>query len=67
MLEDVDKCKRKGILINTFLLASDYGLVQFLQKVTEICPGGKAYFTTRYNLGQYLPMNYRDRKMRAIH
>ncbi|HEY8669792.1 MAG TPA: VWA domain-containing protein, partial [Terriglobales bacterium] len=44
-LEEVSKCKRAGILINTFMLASDYGLVQFVQKVTEMCRG-KAYFTT---------------------
>jgi Ca-activated chloride channel homolog len=52
-LEEVSKCKRAGILINTFMLASDYGLVQFVQKVTEMCRG-KAYFTTPYTLGQYL-------------
>ncbi|MFZ0761698.1 MAG: VWA domain-containing protein, partial [Candidatus Sulfotelmatobacter sp.] len=36
-LEEVSKCKRAGVLINTFMLASDYGLVQFVQKVTEMC------------------------------
>ena len=45
-----------GILINTFMLASDYSLVHFVQKVTEICRG-KAYFTTPYTLGQYLLMD----------
>jgi Ca-activated chloride channel family protein len=65
-LEEVHKCKRQGILINTFMLASDYGLVQFVQKVTEICRG-KAYFTTPYNLGQYLLMDYMNRKTRTIH
>src|SRR3989441_4139539 len=50
-LEEVAKCKRAGVLINTFMLASDYGLVQFVQKVTEMCRG-KAYFTTPYTLGQ---------------
>ncbi len=44
-LEEVHKCKRQGILINTFMLARDHALVQFVQKVTEICRG-KAYFTT---------------------
>ena len=44
-LEEVGRCKKQGILINTFMLASDYGLVQFVQKVTELCRG-KAYFTT---------------------
>jgi len=65
-LEEVNRCKKSGILINTFMLASDYGLVNFVQKVTEICRG-KAYFTTPYTLGQYLLMDYMNRKTRTIH
>jgi Ca-activated chloride channel homolog len=65
-LEEVSKCKRAGILINTFMLASDYGLVQFVQKVTEMCRG-KAYFTTPYTLGQYLLMDYMSRKTKTLH
>ena len=65
-LQEVSKCKRSGILINTFMLASDYGLVQFVQKVTEMCRG-KAYFTTPYTLGQYLLMDYMSRKTKTVH
>ena len=65
-LKEVSKCKRSGILINTFMLASDYGLVQFVQKVTEMCRG-KAYFTTPYTLGQYLLMDYMSRKTKTVH
>jgi len=65
-LQEVSKCKRAGILINTFMLASDYGLVQFVQKVTEMCRG-KAYFTTPYTLGQYLLMDYMSRKTKSVH
>jgi Ca-activated chloride channel homolog len=65
-LEEVSKCKRAGILINTFMLASDYGLIQFVQKVTQMCRG-KAYFTTPYTLGQYLLMDYMSRKTRTVH
>ncbi len=65
-LEEVNRCKKQGILINTFMLASDFGLVNFVQKVTEICKG-KAYFTTPFNLGQYLLMDYMNRKTRTIH
>ncbi|MGB7667828.1 MAG: VWA domain-containing protein, partial [Candidatus Acidiferrales bacterium] len=65
-LEEVAKCRRAGILINTFMLASDYSLVHFVQKVTELCRG-KAYFTTPYNLGQYLLMDYLQKKTRHIH
>ena len=64
-LKEVAKCRRSGVLINTFMLASDYGLVNFVQKVTEICRG-KAYFTTPFNLGQYLLMDYMSRKTRTI-
>lgn len=65
-LQEVSKCKRAGVMINTFMLASDYGLVQFVQKVTEMCRG-KAYFTTPYTLGQYLLMDYMSRKTKTIH
>jgi Ca-activated chloride channel homolog len=65
-LEEVSKCKRAGVLINTFMLASDYGLVQFVQKITEMCRG-KAYFTTPYTLGRYLLMDYMSRKTKTIH
>lgn len=65
-LEEVGRCKKQGILINTFMLASDYGLVQFVQKVTQMCRG-KAYFTTPYTLGNYLLMDYMNRKTKTIH
>jgi Ca-activated chloride channel family protein len=65
-LHEVARCRRNGILINTFMLASDYGLVNFVQKVTELCRG-KAYFTTPYTLGQYLLMDYMQKKVRRIH
>jgi Ca-activated chloride channel homolog len=65
-LEEVAKCRKAGILINTFMLASDYTLVHFVQKVAEICRG-KAYFTTPYTLGQYLLMDYMSKKTRHIH
>jgi Ca-activated chloride channel family protein len=65
-LEEVARCKRSNIMINTFMLASDYGLVQFVHKVSEMCRG-KAYFTTPATLGQYLLMDYMQRKSKTIH
>jgi Ca-activated chloride channel homolog len=65
-LEEVNRCKKQGIIINTFMLASDYGLINFVQKVTELCRG-KAYFTTPHTLGQYLLMDYMNRKTRTVH
>jgi Ca-activated chloride channel family protein len=65
-LEEVSRCKRSNIMINTFMLASDPGLVDFVHKVSQMCRG-KAYFTTPENLGEYLLMDYLQRKMRTIH
>jgi Ca-activated chloride channel homolog len=65
-LEEVARCKRSNILINTFMLASDFDLVHFVQQVSEMCRG-KAYFTTPRTLGQYLLMDYMQRRSRTIH
>jgi Ca-activated chloride channel homolog len=65
-LEEVARCKRSNIMINTFMLASDHGLIQFVHKVSEMCRG-KAYFTTPDTLGEYLLMDYMNRKSKTIH
>jgi Ca-activated chloride channel family protein len=64
--KEVAICRKSGILINTFMLASDRYLVEFVKKVTEICKG-KAYFTTTVNLGEYILMDYLRKKTQTIH
>jgi Ca-activated chloride channel family protein len=63
---EVAACRKAGILINTFMLARDYDLVSFVRKVAQICHG-KAYFTTPRTLGQYVLMDYMEKKTRTIH
>jgi len=63
---EVAACRKSGIMINTFMLARDYDLVSFVRRVAEICKG-KAYFTTPYTLGQYVLMDYLDKKTKTIH
>jgi Ca-activated chloride channel family protein len=63
---EVAACQKAGIMINTFMLARDHDLVAFVRRVAAICRG-KAYFTTPYTLGQYVLMDYMDRKTRTIH
>jgi Ca-activated chloride channel family protein len=63
---EVTECRRSGILINTFMLARDYDLVAFVQKVSEICRG-KAYFTTPMTLGRYLLMDFMTKRVRTVH
>src|ERR1700678_330304 len=65
-LEEVARCKRSKIMINTFMLAQSYELVQFVHKVSEMCRGN-AYFTTPDRLGEYLLMDYMNRKSKTIH
>jgi Ca-activated chloride channel family protein len=64
-LEEVGRCKRAGIMINTFMLADDYQLVQFVQKMSAMCRG-KAYFTTPQTLGNYLLMDFMSRRSKHI-
>ena len=63
---EVAACRKAGILINTFMLARDPDLVSFVRKVAQICHG-KAYFTTPRTLGQYVLMDYMDKKTRTVH
>jgi len=65
-LEEVARCKRSNVMINTFMLASDLALVQFVHKVSQMCRG-KAYFTTPDTLGKYLLMDYMRNKSQTIH
>lgn len=65
-MEEVSRCKRKGIMINTFMLATDPALVNFVRQVTQLCKG-KAYFTSPMTLGEYLLTDYMNRKTRTVH
>ncbi len=65
-LEEVARCKRSNIMINTFMLAQDFELIRFVHKVSEMCRG-KAYFTSPDRLGEYLLMDYMQRKSQTIH
>jgi len=64
-LREVALCRRSGIMINTFMLARDRALVEFVKKVSEICRG-KAYFTTTMTLGQFILMDFLKRKTRKV-
>jgi Ca-activated chloride channel family protein len=63
--KQVAACRKSGILINTFMLAQDPQLVQFVNKVSEIAHG-KAYFTSTLTLGQYIMMDFLKGKKRRI-
>jgi Ca-activated chloride channel homolog len=65
-LKEVANCRRQGILVNTFMLARDHDLIAFVKKVSQICRG-KAYFTTPYTLGQFVLMDFLNKKTKLVH
>jgi Ca-activated chloride channel family protein len=60
-LREVAECRRAGIVINTFMLARDRALVQFVKRVAALSRG-KAYFTNTVTLGQFILMDFLKRK-----
>ena len=51
--KEVQACRKAGIMINTFMLASDYYLVEFVKQMSAMT-SGKAYFATPGNLSQFV-------------
>ena len=60
-LREVTECRCSGIVINTFMLARDRALVQFVKRVAALSRG-KAYFTNTVTLGQFILMDFLKRK-----
>src|SRR5712691_8651365 len=51
--KEVQACRKAGIMINTFMLASDFYLVEFVKQMTAMT-NGKAYFANPANLSQFV-------------
>ena len=64
-LHEVAACRKAGILINTFMLARDPALVQFVGKVCEMARG-KAYFTNTMTLGEYVMRDFLKRRTKRV-
>src|SRR5438094_940330 len=62
---EVQACRKSGVMINTFMLASDYYLVEFVKQMTAMT-NGKAYFANPSNLSQFVLIDFlRRRKSRV--
>ena len=64
-LREVAACRKSGIMINTFMLARDRALVEFVKRVSEISRG-KAYFTNTMSLGQFVLMDFLRKKTKRV-
>jgi Ca-activated chloride channel family protein len=62
---EVQACRKAGVMINTFMLASDYYLVEFVKQMSAMT-NGKAYFATPGNLTQFVLIDFLKRKKSRI-
>ncbi len=65
-LEEADACRRDGITITTFMIATDSHLVEFVEKLTKI-NRGRAYYASPYNLAEFLFTDYIRNRKRFLH
>jgi Ca-activated chloride channel homolog len=63
--KEVQACRKSNIMINTFMLASDYYLVDFVKRMTAMTRG-KAYFANPNNLSQFVLMDFLKRRTSKI-
>jgi Ca-activated chloride channel family protein len=63
--KEVQACRKAGVMINTFMLASDYYLVDFVKRMTAMTRG-KAYFANPNNLTQFVLMDFLKRRTSRV-
>jgi Ca-activated chloride channel family protein len=63
--KEVQACRKAGIMINTFMLASDYYLIEFVKQMTAMT-SGKAYFANPNNLSQFVLIDFLRRRTSRV-
>ncbi len=61
----VQRCTRKGIAINTFMLDTSYYLKEFMNQIARI-NGGRVFYTTPEQLGEYVLVDYVEGKRKKL-
>ena len=64
-LREVARCTSEGIVINTFMLERGHYLIDFVDQLTKI-NRGRAFYATPERLGEYILVDYVDRKRKQI-
>lgn len=63
--KEVQACRKGNIMINTFMLASDHYLVEFVKQMTAMTRG-KAYFANPNNLTEFVLMDFMKRRTSRV-
>ena len=64
-LQEVARCTREGIQINTFMLDANSYLQEFIERLTEM-NRGRAFFTTPETLGDFVLVDFIEQKRRLL-
>ncbi len=64
-LEEADVCRRQGIVITTFMIATDPTLKSFVEKLTQI-NRGRAFFASPDNLGEFILADYIQNRRKRV-
>jgi uncharacterized protein with von Willebrand factor type A (vWA) domain len=64
-LREVNLCTRDGIKINTFMLDPTPHLQEFIGKLAQL-NGGRVFFTTPENLGDYVLVDFMEQKKQML-
>jgi uncharacterized protein with von Willebrand factor type A (vWA) domain len=64
-LKEVKRCTRRGIIINTFMLDSNYYLKEFVNQIAKMNKG-RVFYTTPDQLGQYILVDYVSQKRKRL-
>lgn len=65
-LLEAQRCTRENITINTFMLGDDSWMIAFVNQLSQI-NHGRTFFADKYNLGEYLLVDYLNSKRKFVH
>jgi uncharacterized protein with von Willebrand factor type A (vWA) domain len=64
-VEAAQRCRRKGIIITTFMIASDPYLREFVERMTQ-ANSGRAYYSDLENLGKFVLEDFVANRRRIV-
>lgn len=65
-LDEADRCRRAGIPITTFMLATDPMLVDFVDQLSRV-NRGRAFYASPHNLAEFILADYIRNRRKLVH
>ncbi|MGZ8514365.1 MAG: VWA domain-containing protein, partial [Candidatus Limnocylindrales bacterium] len=64
-LREVQRCTKEGITINTFMLERSRALAEFVAQMTRL-NRGRAFYATPERLGEYVLVDFVNRRTKRV-